>query len=215
MDQSASGNWQANLNDLFATLDRENQTFTDNLSRQSAFYQNTALPAVEAAAEALRAHARTCETGHDPERVFLIIKLLTGEVEFQYAVVAEVRVEAITPYIHCWFEENKLAEEITQQQGQPEKKPTKQAPKPDNKGGDKPDDKEDDEGDDDKGGDEEGGDEKKKATDPTRTKTMEVLSTWKDDRRIEDVTREEILNDFVQHYKEAISLARTQLHKAE
>jgi len=210
MDKPASGNWQADLNDLFATLDRENHTYIDNLNRQSAFYHDTALPALEAAAEALRAHARTCETGLDPERVFLIVRQLTGEVEFQYAVVAEVRIEAVTPYVHCWFEENKLAGEITQEQGQPEKKPADQAPKPDDKGGDKPDDKgDDDEDSDDQGG----GDDKKKDAEPTRTKTMEVLSTWKDDRRIEDVTREEILNDFVQHYKEAIGLARTQLHQ--
>ena len=208
MNQSASGNWQADLNDLFATLDRENHAFTDNLNRQSAFYHNTALPALEAAAEALRAHARDCETGLDPERVFLIVKQLTGEVEFQYAVVAEVRIEAVTPYIHCWFEENTLAEEITQEQGQPEEKPA-------DKGDDAGDDKEAEKKGDDKGGDEDGGDAKKKGAEPTRTKTMEVLSTWQDERRIEDVTREEILNDFVQHYKEAIGLARTQLHRPE
>ena len=211
MDHPASGDWQADLNDLFATLDRENHAFTDNLGRQTAFYRDVALPALQAAAQALRAHARDCETGLDPERVYLIVKQLTGEVEFQYAVVAEVRIEAVTPYVHCWFEENQLAEEITQEQGQPEKKPDPKAgsgDKPDDKGGD------DDKGDD-KGGEEEGGDAKKKGAEPTRTKTMEILDTWKDDRRIEDVTREEILNDFVQHYKEAIGLARTQLHRAE
>ena len=216
MNQPAPGDWQASLNDLFATLDRENHTFTDNLNRQSAFYHDVALPALEAAAGALRAHARDCETGLDPERVYLIVRQLTGEVEFQYAVVAEVRIETVTPYVHCWFEENKLAEEITQEQGQPEKKPDDQSPKD---GGDKPDAKDDDKGGDDEGGGEgggeEGGDAKKKDAEPTRTKTMEILSTWKDDRRIEDVTREEILNDFVQHYKEAIGLARTQLHRAE
>ena len=208
MDHSASGDWQADLNDLFATLDRENHAFTDNLGRQTAFYRDVALPALEAAAQALRAHARDCETGLDPERVYLIVKQLTGEVEFQYAVVAEVRIEAVTPYVHCWFEENTLAEEITQEQGQPEKKPDDQG------GGDK---EGDDKGqDDEKGGDDEGGgDAKKKGAEPTRTKTMEILSTWQDDRRIEDVTRQEILTDFVQHYREAIGLARTQLHKAE
>ena len=211
MNQPASGDWQADLNDLFATLDRENHAFTDNLTRQTAFYRDVALPALEAAAQALRAHARDCETGLDPDRVYLIIKQLTGEVEFQYAVVAEVRIEAVTPYVHCWFEENQLAEEITQEQGQPEKKPD---PKAD--GGDKPDDKGgDDKKEDDKGGGDEGGDAKKKGAEPTRTKTMEILSTWQDDRRIEDVTRQEILTDFVQHYKEAIGLARTQLHKAK
>ena len=213
MDKPASGDWQADLNDLFATLDRENHAYTDNLARQTTFHRDVALPALQAAAQALRDHARECETGLDPERVYLIIKQLTGEVEFQYAIVGEVRIEAVTPYVHCWFEENTLAEEITQAQGQPEKKPA-------DKGGDDSDDKEGDDkgGDDDKGegGGEEGGDDaKKKGAEPTRTKTMEVLSTWKDDRRIEDVTRQEILNDFVQHYKEALGLARTQLHKAE
>ena len=212
MDHPTSGDWQADLNDLFATLDRENHAFTDNLGRQTAFYRDVALPALEAAAQALRAHARDCETGLDPERVYLIVKQLTGEVEFQYAVVAEVRIEAVTPYVHCWFEENQLAEEITQEHGQPENKPDDQASKSD---GDKPDEKDDDKGDDKKGGGEEGGDAKKKDAEPTRTKTMEILSTWKDDRRIEDVTRQEILTDFVQHYQEAIGLARTQLHKTE
>jgi hypothetical protein len=207
MDQPTSGSWQADLDGLFATLDHENQAFTDNLNQQSAFYHDTALPALEAAAEALRAHARTCEVGLDPERVYLIIRQLTGEVEFQYAVVAEVRIEAVTPFVHCWFEENKLAEEITQQQGQPEKKPDDKSDGPDDKSGE--------EKGDEKGGDDQGGDAKKKDADPTRTKTMEILSTWQDDRRIADVTREEILTDFVQHYKEAIALARTQLHKAE
>ncbi|AWM32012.1 hypothetical protein [Hymenobacter nivis] len=210
MENSVSGDWQADLNDLFATIDHESHTYIDNLNRQSAFDHDTALPALEAAAEALRAHARSCETGLDPERVYLIIRQLTGEVEFQYAVVAEVRIEAVTPYIHCWFEENKLAEAITKQQGQPEKQPDDQAPKSGDKGSD---DQPADEGNDDKGGDNQGGDDKQKEEEPTRTKTMEVLSTWQDDRRIEDVTREEILNDFVQHYKEAIGLARTQLHK--
>ena len=42
---------------------------------------------------------------------------------------------------------------------------------------------------------------------------MEVLGTWNEDRAIGSVTREEILRDFVQHYQEAIGLARVQLHK--
>ncbi|MDJ0367918.1 hypothetical protein QMK33_22480 [Hymenobacter sp. H14-R3] len=211
MDLSASGNWQADLNDLFATLDRENRAFTDNLSRQATFHHDVALPALEAAAEALRAHARTCETGLDPERVFLIIRQLSGKVEFQYALVAEVRIEAVTPYVHCWFEENKLAEAITQEQGQPEKKPADPAPKPAGKGTDQPD--EEGAGDDEGGEDQGGDDAKQQDAEPTRTKTLEVLSTWQADRRIEDVTREEILRDFVHHYQEAIGLARTQLHK--
>ena len=211
MDHSASNDWQANLNDLFATLDRENHAFTDNLARQTTFQRDVALPALEAAAQALRAHARDCETGLDPERVYLIVKQLTGEVEFQYAVVAEVRIEAVTPYIHCWFEENQLAEEITQEQGQPEKKPAQKAGDDKGEGDDAK--KGDDDKDDDGEKDSEEGDAKKKGADPTRTKTMEILSTWQADRRIEDVTRQEILTDFVQHYKEAIGLARTQLHK--
>ena len=207
------GNWQADLDGLFDSLGQEDQAFTNNMGRQTAFYKDTALPALQAAAEALGRHGRIAEAGQEPERVYLIVNKLTGEVEFQYAVVAEVRIEAITPYIHCWFEENKLAEEITQEQGQPEKKPDDHTPKD---GGDKPDAKADDQGgDDEEGGGEEGGDAKKKDAEPTRTKTMEVLSTWQDDRRIEDVTQQEILTDFVQHYKEAIGLARTQLHRAK
>nr|GFD18788.1 hypothetical protein [Tanacetum cinerariifolium] len=94
---------------------------------------------------------------------------LFDTLEFQYAVVAEVRIEAVTPYIHCWFEENKLAEALQKEQGQPEKPA----------GDDKPDD-------DDKG-DEGGDNDKKDDAEPSRTKTIEVLSTWREDRTLESV----------------------------
>ncbi|OGX88289.1 hypothetical protein [Hymenobacter coccineus] len=199
------GRWEADLNGFFATLAQEDQTFIDNLKRQTDFYHNTARPALETAAAALHPHARTCETGFDDGRVYLIVRHLEGPVEFQYAVVAEVRIEAVLPYVHCWFEENKLAKAIAAEQGQPE------APPKDDKGGEKEDKGDDskEEGDDDKA---EGGDEKQDDKEPTRTKTIELLSTWRDDRQLESVTQEEILTDFLNHYKEAVAQARTHLH---
>jgi hypothetical protein len=107
---TSTGRWQTDLNDFFATVDRENQTFSHNLVRQGTFYTDVARPALETAAEALRQHDRTCETGLDQNRIYLIVHRPDGPVEFQYAVVAEARVEAVTPYIHCWFEENELAD---------------------------------------------------------------------------------------------------------
>lgn len=196
------GNWQADLDGLFDALNREDQVFRDNLAVQTAFYQNTALPALQAAAQAVGRHGRTAEAGHEPERVYLIVSKLTGEVEFQYAVVAEVRIEAVTPYIHCWFEENQLAAALEKERGQPE-----QPEDDDQAQGDKADDKEGEEGG-------EGGDDKKDDKAPARTKTMEVLSTWRAGRALASVTQDEILSDFVQHYKEALDLARTQLHVA-
>ena len=192
------GNWQADLDGLFATIEQEDKAFTDHMGQQTAFYQRTALPALQAAAQALGRHGRQAEAGHEPERVYLIVNKLTGEVEFQYAVVAEVRIEAVTPYVHCWFEENKLAETMQQEQGQPEKP----------EGDDQPDDEKKDDG-----GGEEGGD-KKDSKEPSRTKTIEVLSTWREGRSLDSITQEEILNDFVKHYREALDLARTQLHVA-
>lgn len=191
------GNWQADLDGLFATIAQEDQAFINNTSQQTAFYQRTALPGLQAAAQALNRHGRQAEAGQEPERVYLIVKKLTGEVEFQYAVAAEVRIEAVTPYIHCWFEENKLAETLEKERGQPEK--------PDGDG--QPDDDEKDDG---SKGEEE--DDKKDDKEPSRTKTIEVLSTWHEGRALDSITQEEILNDFVKHYKEALDQARTQLH---
>lgn len=188
------GNWQANLDGLFDTLNKEDQAFADHMAQQTAFYKDTALPALQAAAEALRRHGRTAEAGQEPERVYLIVNKLTGEVEFQYAIVAEVRIEAVTPHVHCWFEENKLAETMQKEQSQPEKPA----------GDDKPDDDKD-------AGE---GDDKKDDKEPARTKTIEVLGSWREGRPLASVTQEEILADFVQHYKEALDLARTQLHVA-
>ncbi|MFD1467054.1 hypothetical protein ACFQ48_02360 [Hymenobacter caeli] len=203
------GRWEADLNGLFATLAQEDQAYLDNLKRQTDFYTNTALPALETAAAALRPHARTCDTGLDEGRAYLIVRHLEGPVEFQYAVVAKVRIEAVLPYVHCWFEENKLAEAIIAEQGQPEAPPgDEQDGKDAKKDDDKADDKED-------GGEEqpaEGGDDKKDDKEPSRTKTIELLASWRDDRRIESVTQEEILTDFLNHYQEAVAQARTHLH---
>lgn len=191
---NSPGRWQADLNDFFATVDRENHAFSHNLTRQGAFYTDVARPALEAAAEALRQHGRTCETGLDQSRIYLIVHRPEGPVEFQYAVVAESRIETVTPYIHCWFEENELADKATEAAGE------KEEPE---------DDKEDSEsGDEPEGESEEKKDDKK----PDRTKTIELLSTWTEGREIESVTREEILADFTTHYKEAVTRLRTHLH---
>ena len=203
--------WQADLDGFFATLDRENQAYTDNLARQGKFYTEVVRPALDAAAAALRQHGRTCETGFDQDREYLIIRQMTGQVEFQYAIVGEVFIETVTPYVHCWFEENKLAKQLEKAHGQPEDKPDDAQAKDQDEeksGGD------DDEQGDDSGDDESAdADQKDDGKEPTRTKTMEVLGTWNEDRAIGSVTREEILRDFVQHYQEAIGLARVQLHK--
>ncbi|MGI4834358.1 MAG: hypothetical protein ACRYFK_12955 [Janthinobacterium lividum] len=193
------GSWQAALDGFFDILSQEDKAFTANMGRQTAFYQDVALPALQAAAEALGRHGRTAEAGQEPERVYLIVNKLTGEVEFQYAVVAEVRIEAVTPYIHCWFEENKLAEALEKEQGQPE-----------TPAGD---------GDQAANGKDEGepggnGNDQKDGKEPARTKTLEVLSTWREGRALGSVTQEEILSDFVKHYQEALGLARAQLHVA-
>lgn len=189
--------WQADLNDFFASVDHENQAFSHNLVRQGTFYTDVARPALEAAAEALRQHDRTCETGLDQNRIYLIVHRPDGPVEFQYAVVAEARVEAVTPYIHCWFEENELDD--------------KPAAKAEDKQGEDQENQDSESDEEAEGADEEQG-EKKDDKKPARTKTIELLATWTDGREIESVTREEILADFVAHYKEAVTRLRTHLH---
>ncbi|RPD45712.1 hypothetical protein DNI29_16270 [Hymenobacter sediminis] len=188
--------WQANLNEFFATVDRENQAFSHNLTRQGTFYTDVARPALEAAAQALHQHGRTCETGLDQNRIYLIVHRPEGPVEFQYAVVAEARVETVTPYIHCWFEENELDD-----------KPANNTE--DEQDADK--DGQEQESQDEPDSDEAQGDQKDDKK-PTRTKTIELLSTWTEGREIESVTREEILADFVAHYQEAVTRLRTHLH---
>ena len=204
--------WHADLDGFFNTLDRENQAYTDNLARQGKFYVEVVRPALNAAAAALRRHGRTCETGSDQDREYLIIRQMTGQVEFQYAIVGEVYIETVTPYVHCWFEENKLAKQLEKAHGQPEDNPDDAQAK--DQGQDKDKEKS---GDDDEKGDDSGGESADANQDddkePTRTKTMEVLGTWNEDRAIGSVTQQEILQDFVQHYQEAIGLARVQLHK--
>lgn len=196
---TASDRWQAELDDFFATVDRENETYSHNITRQSTFYREVVRPALEAAAETLQQHGRTCETGLDQSRLYLIVHRPEGPVEFQYAVLAEPRVEGVTPYIHCWFEENPLAP-----------KPADNS-QPEGQEG-QPDQTEDDaQGEEEEAG-EEGKDEKKDDKKPARTKTIELLSTWAEGREIESVTREEILADFVAHYKEAVTRLRTHLH---
>jgi len=197
--------WNTDLDAFLATVDQENHAFSQNLKRQGEFYARTARPALDAAADALRRHDRTCETGLDQHRIYLIVRRPEGPVEFQYAVVAEARIEGVTPYIHCWFEENKLAEAGLEDSG-------KTAAEANQQQAGEEDDKEEGEDDEDEGEEQEGDDKKKDDKKPKRTKTIELLSTWSAERQIESVTQEEILADFVTHYKEAVSRLRTHLH---
>lgn len=187
--------WQADLADFFATVEREDHTYLANLKRQGDFYAATARPALEAAAEALRPHLRTCEVGVNQNRVYIIVRRPEGPVEFQYAVMVEVRIEALTPYIHCWFEEDEYAD-----------KPDAGKPQPEHK--DEP------EGNDQPEGGEGGDKDKKDDKKPPRTKTVEALSTWTNGRALESITQAEILADFTAHYKEAVGRLRAHLHLA-
>lgn len=187
--------WEAELTDFFATVGREDETYLANLKRQGAFYAATARPALEAAAAALRQHLRACEVGLDQNRVYLIVRRPEGAVEFQYAVMVEVRIEALTPYIHCWFEEDEYVGKPDAGKPQPKQEPEGEQPAGDDGGEaaekDQPDDKK-----------------------PARTKTVELLGTWADGRTLESVTQEELLADFTTHYKEAVTRLRTHLHLA-
>lgn len=194
---TAPGHWETDLDAFFATLDYENEAFARNIERQGQFYAATALPALDAAAGALRRHGHPCETGLDQSRIYLIVRRPEGPVEFQYAVLAEARIEGVTPYVHCWFEENKLAEK-------PAEDPEKPA---------EGDDQGEEGGEEGEGG-EEKKDDKKDDKEPARTKTIELLCTWAEGRQIEGVTREEILTDFLNHYKEAVGQLRSHLHTA-
>lgn len=195
--QPSQSNWQADLDDFFASVQREDKTYLDNLQRQHTFYTEVAQPAMQQAAEALRRHERHCETGMNQNRVYLIVRRPEGTVEFQYAVFAESRIEAVTPYIHCWFEEDEYADELPGGRHPEAKKPEegKESEQPEE-------------------GDDEPKDEKADDKKPTRTKTIEVLSTWTDNRQLESVTQDELLADFTAHYKEAVSRLRTHLHNA-
>lgn len=194
---SSPPRWQADLTDFFATVDREDETFGRNITRQDAFYSATVRPALEAAAEVLRGRGRVCEVGLDQNRQYLIVRQGAGPVEFQYAVLAEVRIEAVTPYVHCWFEEDKLAEKPTPDPGQ-------------DAGGDEPEKDDASEGD----GDDQPKEDEKDDKKPARTKTIELLGTWAEGRELESVTQEEILADFAAHYQEAVTRLRAHLHTA-
>ena len=198
--------WQADLADFFATVDREDETFGRNITRQGTFYDATVRPALEAAAKVLRARGRLCEVGLDQSRLYLIVRQGADAVEFQYAVLAEVRIEAVTPYVHCWFEENKLAEKPTEKSAaDPGQGVENDEPKKD----DDPKEEAEGEGDDEPKKDDEKDDKK-----PARTKTIEPLGTWAEGRELESVTQEEILTDFTAHYQEAVTRLRTHLHTA-
>lgn len=199
---SSPPRWQADLTDFFAAVDREDETFGRNITRQGTFYDDTVRPALEAAAEVLRARGRLCEIGLDQSRLYLIVRQGAGPVEFQYAVFAEVRIEAVTPYVHCWFEEDKLAEKPAEKAADPGQEAGKDEPNKD----DAP--KGEGEGE----GDEDPKKEEKDDKKPARTKTIELLGTWAEGRELESVTQEEIMTDFAAHYREAVTRLRAHLH---
>ena len=188
--------WEADLSDFFATVGREDETYLANLKRQGTFYADTARPALETAAAALRQHQRVCEVGVNQNRVYLIVRRSEGTVEFQYAVMVEVRIEALTPYVHCWFEEDEYLGKPDAGKPQPAHPEEPEGEKPAGDEGGEPEDKE----------------KEKDDKQPARTKTVEVLGTWADGRTLESVTPEELLADFTAHYKEAVTRLRTHLH---
>ena len=185
--------WQADLADFFATIEREDEALRQNNSQRAAFYADTVGPALDAAADALRPYGRECETGTDAERLYLIVRRPGGAVEFQYAVVAEVRIEGVVPYAHCWFEE--FDSPTPPDDAQPEKEAD-----------DSEEDEEEDEGAEAQKDDKE--DDKK----PARTKTIEPLGSWTAGRTLESVTRDEVVADFLAHYREAVTRLRAHLH---
>lgn len=192
-----TSSWQTELADFFATIKREDEALHQNGLRRAAFYANAVGPALEAAAAALRSHGRECETGTDNDRLYLIVRLPGGEVEFQYAVLAEVSIETVVPYAHCWFEEPNAPttqETDAASQKADDAKDEDSAEEPEEDGAEnKQDDKKDD----------------KK---PQRTKTIEPLAGWNATRSLESITPDEVLADFLAYYREAVTRLRAYLH---
>ena len=223
-EDQQKGNWRANLRSFFDQVRREDDAFADHVIEVEDFYARTARPALAEVARELSLYGRECETGEDAGRVFIIVRAVKEKVEFQYAVVAETRIEGITPYIHCWYEEptkDQSPSGIDEQNGDQEDDAQSQdddAQSQDERGGDQ-----DDEGQEPKEGKEKGGEKKddektgddKSAAAPKRTKTIEPLANWTEGRALQSVTREEIISDFLAHYKDAVARLRASLHTAQ
>lgn len=202
--------WQTNLADFFGDIEREDRVFSKNVERKTRFYAEVARPALNQIEQQLLRYGRECETGLDHDRVYIIVKKAAGNVEFQYAIVAEAQIETVTPFAHCWFETELPEENQTAQKSAA----TDSEESDDEDADDETDDKTDDEQD---GGDGESKDQTddKKKEKPKRTKTIELLDGWNDEREIETVSQTEIIHDFLRHYKEAVSRLRAGLHAPE
>lgn len=205
-DGNGANDWKNDLEAFFDEIDREDGTFAEHVERAERFYHDVARPALDDVGRALDAHGRSCEVGADAGRIYIIVRRAGGEIEFQYAVVVEAKVEGVTPYAHCWYEQTPPddAEQATEQ---PEDEGN-------NNGGDE--EEGDDENDDrqkEPDGDEK--DDKEAATPaaPKRIKTVEVLGGWTPERGLDDVSRDDIARDFLGHYKQAVARLRAHLHE--
>ena len=207
--------WRSDLRVFFDEVEREDETFSDNVVKVSRFYADTARPALEDAARELKLYGRDCETGEDGGRVYIIVRAVReDEVEFQYAVVAEAKIEGITPYVHCWYEElPKDADGGGAQQNESQSKNENGGKKGEDQDDDNQDEDNQDEDnqddDDDKSGDD------KKSGEPKRTKTIEQLANWTAERGLQSITPEEIAGDFIAHYKDAVARLRAPMHERQ
>ena len=241
--------WRSDLRSFFDGIKREDDAFAEALERVSSFYAYTVKPALEEISRELKLYGRDCETGEDAGRAFIIVRDAAHKVEFQYAIVADVKIEGVTPYVHCWYEETpagmaqpadrsggEQAEDEQSQDEQADKEPSGdqqdeggQQGQDGESGGEGGQDKQDGEsggeqkqqgnkggeGEGDKKGGEDGEDDKGKSAGPKRTKTIERLEGWEEGEDVRKVTRDDIKNDFIAHYKEAISRLRAPLHAAK
>lgn len=203
--------WRSELRLFFNEIKREDKAFADHITQVAHFYADTARPALEEAGHELALYGRECETGEEEERVYIIVRDHRDKVEFQYAIVAEVKIEGITPYAHCWYEEAPTGEAQSGQQDDGEQKQDEAQPDGNGEGGEKDEQAQDNEKDDEGEKDS----ESKSSGQPKRTKTIEPLSGWSERRELRSVTREEIVNDFIAHYKEAIARLRAPKHIAK
>lgn len=206
-ESSARDDWRTNLAEMFAEVDREDRAFADAVVRRANFYKTIARPALDAIKNELARYGRLCDIGEDDGRVFIIVRKAGGEIEFQYAVVAEVKIEGITPYVHSWLEPTASSDDATQNDD-------------DEEGGDdeEKDDEDDSEQNDDDDGSDRDSDDSADAKPPNashRIKIVEVLDGWQSGSDLSGVTSEEITRDFVSRYTEAVALSRAGLHASE
>lgn len=205
-ESNARDDWRARLTKFFVEVDREDQVFAEAVVRREEFYKTIARPALEAVKRELAGHGRECETGEDGGRIFIIVRKAGGEIEFQYAVAAEVKIEGITPYVHSWLEPTASEGDATHNDDDEES------------GDDEKDDKEDGEQNDNDDSSDRESDDSADAKTPNashRIKIVEALDGWQSGSDLSGVTSEDITRDFVSRYTEAVVLSRADLHASE